>query len=87
MEPCVYILRSLVNDRYYIGSTDNILRRVHEHNSGKSIYTRLTKPFELVFSQNFATLTEARSVEYRLKKLKRRDILERIIENGVITLK
>jgi putative endonuclease len=87
MQPCIYILRSLVNSRYYIGSTDNILRRIDEHNNGKSIYTRLTKPFELVFSQNFATLSEARSIEYRLKKMKRRDILERIIENGVITLK
>ncbi len=87
MKPCVYILKSLVNGRFYIGSTDNILRRTDEHNRGKSIYTRLTKPFELVFTQDFTTPTEARSIEYRLKKLKRRDILERIIESGVISLR
>jgi hypothetical protein len=33
----VYILRSLVNDRYYIGSTKDLERRLKKHNVGGGI--------------------------------------------------
>lgn len=83
----VYILQSEINGRYYIGSTNNLIRRLDEHNQGKSKYTRLTRPFKLMLSQQYLTIEEARKIEYRLKKLKNRSIIEKIIENGVITLR
>lgn len=83
----VYILQSLVNERYYIGSTDNLDRRFKEHNDGKSNYTKLTRPFKLVFNQEYPTLEQARRIEYKLKKLKRRDIIEKIVANKSIRLK
>lgn len=82
----VYILKSLRNGRYYIGSTVNIDRRLHEHNSGKSTYTKLSRPFELVFRQNFDSLVEAKRIEYKIKRLKSRAIIERIVEEGFIRL-
>ncbi len=83
----VYILQSSANGRYYIGSTNNLERRLIEHTSGKSTYTRLTRPYKLVFSQQFESLMEARKVEYRLKKFKSRRIIEKIIQNNKILLK
>lgn len=80
----VYILQSLVNSRFYIGSTNHLERRLKEHNDGASRYTRLTKPFKLVFSQRYPTLSEARKVELWLKKQKDSDFLRRIIKEGVI---
>ena len=77
----IYILQSLVNQRYYVGSTNDLERRMKEHNSGKSTYTKLTKPFKLVFWQHFNSLQDARKAEYRLKKFKNRSIIERIIED------
>ena len=80
----VYILKSFKNLRYYIGSTNNIQRRLEEHNSGKSTYTKLIKPFELVFYQEYSTVKEAKQIEYKLKRLKSRKIIEKIIAEDKI---
>ena len=85
--PYVYILQSLVNSRYYIGSTINLKRRIIEHNSGKSKYTRSTKPFKLVFSQRYASIEIARRIEYKLKNFKSKTIVEKIIIDGEIKIK
>ena len=84
MNGYVYILQSLVNNRFYIGSTKNLQKRVEEHNKGKSKYTKLTRPFKLVFSQKYTTLLGAQKIELWLKKQKDRDIILRIIEEGII---
>lgn len=55
----VYVLQSLKNDRYYTGSTDDLERRLSEHNTGQSTYTRLTRPYKLVYSESFETRSEA----------------------------
>ncbi len=83
----VYILKSIKNNRYYIGSTENIERRLQEHNSGKSKYTKLTAPFILVFKKEYQTVQEARLIETKLKKFKSRKVIEQIISDGVIKTK
>ena len=80
----VYILQSQVNFRYYIGSTTNLERRITEHNSGKSKYTSITRPFKIVFAQEFLTLNEALKIERKLKSFKSKKILESVIEDGII---
>jgi putative endonuclease len=62
-----YVLRSLKNNRKYIGSTNNLERRLQEHNNGQSKYTSLTRPFELIHSENFYTRKEAIKRELYLK--------------------
>ncbi len=86
MNGFLYILQSVTNDRFYIGSTNNLERRLEEHNNGESKYTNLTKPFKLVFSQKYPTLVDARKIEYKLKKLKSRKIIEKILSDGKITM-
>lgn len=83
----VYILKSLKNASYYIGSTSDIDRRIQEHRVGKSKYTGEILPVMLVFSQKFESLVFARKVEYWLKKQKSRKLIEQIIEEGVIKKK
>lgn len=80
----VYILQSLINCRYYIGSTNNLSRRFNEHNSGLSKYTKLTKPFKLVFSKEFETIQLAKKVEFKLKRFKNRKIIDRIVKDQII---
>jgi len=41
--------------------------------------------FDLVFSQEFATLELARKAELKLKSWKRKDYLEKIVNDGKIT--
>jgi putative endonuclease len=63
----VYILRSKVNSRLYTGSTENLQRRIEEHNSGRSKATRQTRPFELLHWEEYRTRSEAIKIEKYLK--------------------
>lgn len=75
-----YVLKSRVNNRLYTGSTNNIERRLLEHNSGKSKYTRSTRPFDLIYTQEFETRLEARKRELFLKTGKGREFLGSILK-------
>ncbi|MDO8443076.1 MAG: GIY-YIG nuclease family protein [bacterium] len=75
----LYILQSQKNKRFYIGSTNNIERRIMEHNSGKTKSLVYLRPLSLAFKKEFGTLKEARSAEIKLKKFKNRNIIERVI--------
>jgi putative endonuclease len=64
----LYILKSLKDLGYYIGVTDNIERRLVEHNKGKTKSIKSRIPFECVYKESFGTMTEARRRENQLKK-------------------
>lgn len=75
----VYILQSLKNGRYYIGSTENPEKRLAEHNGGKTKSIRYLTPFELKYKESYNTRVEARRREAYLKKLKSRKYLEKLV--------
>ncbi len=77
-----YILKSLHDGRFYVGSTTDIKARLSHHLGGHTPSTRRFGEVALVFRQEFATLKEARNIESRLKRLKRRDYLEKIVRDG-----
>ena len=83
----VYILKSGLKERYYIGSTIDLDRRLKEYQRGKVLYTKSLLPVELVFKQECATFSEARVFEKRLKEFKRRDFIEKIIKDGHIKMR
>ena len=87
MDGYVYIIQSLRNGRYYIGSTCDLDRRLEEHNRKKSKYTAESGPWKLIFSQEFEKLTSARKVEFWLKRQKDADFIRRIISEGKIVKK
>ena len=80
----LYILQSEKNGRYYIGSTNNLKRRLAEHNSGTTPSLTNLLPMRLVFKKVYDNLQEARKMELHLKKLKSRSIIERIIREQEI---
>lgn len=45
----VYTLESLTDGKRYIGYTQDLRKRLEEHNSGKSIATAPRRPFRLVY--------------------------------------
>lgn len=79
----VYILLCR-NRRYYVGSTNNSIRRLNEHNAGKVKATKNILPVQLVFSQDCDTLTEARRLENIIKKKKSKSIIDKIVKDGFI---
>lgn len=84
MEGYLYILRSIKNSSYYVGSTINVDNRLAEHNQGRVKATKYLVPLELVFIEKFGTIKEARQAEYKLKKKKSRLIIEKIVAEGNI---
>lgn len=72
MTSITYILKCSDNT-LYTGSTNDIKKRLHEHNNLKSWahYTKIRRPVELIYSEEFETLSEARKRECEIKKLSR----------------
>ncbi|KKU11399.1 MAG: Excinuclease ABC C subunit domain protein [Parcubacteria group bacterium GW2011_GWB1_45_7] len=67
---CVYVLKSQTTNKHYIGQTDNLQRRLKEHNSGKSRSSKPGIPWELIATKICASRSEAVRLERRLKNLK-----------------
>ncbi|MFN8239618.1 MAG: GIY-YIG nuclease family protein [Bacteroidales bacterium] len=57
----VYILYSQTLDRYYVGYTNDLCRRLAEHNRKKGKFTDRGQPWDVVYSEVFATKSEAGS--------------------------
>ena len=74
----VYVLRSLKNNYRYIGQTNNIDKRLAEHNSGLSKSTKNIRPLVLDYSEEYATRSEAIKRERFLKSGKGREWLTSI---------
>ncbi|MBI3123646.1 MAG: GIY-YIG nuclease family protein [Ignavibacteriales bacterium] len=63
-----YILFSHSTNRFYVGHTNNISRRLLEHNSGVNKSTKSGSPWVLVFTREFDSKSEAISLEMKIKK-------------------
>lgn len=63
----VYILKSEDKEWFYIGLSSNPLKRLSEHNQGKTKSTRFKRPFEIVFKKSFDSRILARDYEKFLK--------------------
>ena len=68
----VYILECS-DKTLYIGCTNNLERRLHQHNGSKrgAHYTKLRRPVILKHSEIFLTLKEARRREAEVKRWSR----------------
>ena len=68
----VYILESQSNGRLYIGFTNNLDRRIGEHNAKQTKSTRNKGPWNILHAREGLTKPEAMSLEQKLKKWKNR---------------
>lgn len=78
MSAWLYILKSEVG-RFYIGSTNNKERRIKQHESRYTRTTRVLKAYELVYTEEFDTIHEARNREKKLKSYKSKKYIEWLI--------
>jgi len=64
----VYILRSLKTGKLYIGHTDNVARRLEEHNTGRGgKHTRQNGLWGLVYNESHSDRSSAVKRERYLK--------------------
>lgn len=68
----VYILLC-ADGTYYTGCTKDLEKRIKQHNHSKSgaHYTKIRRPVELILSESYESLAEARAREAAIKRLSR----------------
>lgn len=76
----VYVLKSQKDGRYYIGQTNQFERRLQEHNNGKTSSLKNRLPVILVYSEQWASRSEAVRRERCLKSLKGGKTFKQILE-------
>tara|TARA_R110000851_G_scaffold251971_5_gene404502 strand:+ start:3444 stop:3875 length:432 start_codon:yes stop_codon:yes gene_type:complete len=65
----------------YTGISNNVSKRILAHNSGKGAkYTKTRLPVTLKWSQSCENRSEASKEEYKIKKLSRKEKLQKIEE-------
>lgn len=78
----VYFLRCSDNS-LYCGITNNIEKRIKVHNTGKGAkYTRNKLPVKLVYIQKVDNKSEALKLEYKLKKLTKKEKEKMIVSQN-----
>ncbi|MFO7815202.1 MAG: GIY-YIG nuclease family protein [Halanaerobiales bacterium] len=76
----VYIVEC-ADGTYYTGYTNNLNRRIEEHNRGEGAkYTKGRRPVELVYSKKFNSKSKAMKREYKIKQISRQKKSELINE-------
>ncbi len=78
----VYILFSESIDRYYVGYTNDLERRLSEHNRKKGKYTDAGIPWEVAHIEMFDQKTKAKEREKYIKSRKSRKYIEEIITSA-----
>ena len=78
----VYIIHSPSIDRYYIGSTtEELAKRLMAHNSGKygsKSFTSRAKDWELYYSIDCVSKSQALKIEQHIKRMKSRKYIENL---------
>lgn len=77
----VYILLSLKDNKFYIGSTNNLKRRLKEHQSGKNISTSKRLPLELIYFEGHLSKSDAERREKYFKTTKGKVTLRAILRD------
>jgi len=78
----VYILYSSKTDRYYIGYTNDLERRIGEHNRRKGKFTDRGIPWGIVYTEQYASKDEAAQRETFIKSRKSRQFIYELISNS-----
>ncbi len=66
----VYLIQSKKDNRLYIGLTNDLKKRITEHNQGLTKSTKYRRPLVLIYYEAYASLKDAQIREKKLKKFK-----------------
>lgn len=75
----VYVLQSIGKNYRYTGISNNIQRRLNEHNNGYNKITKPYAPFKLIYTEKYLSRGSARKREKELKSGHGREFLDKII--------
>jgi len=66
----VYIIKSSKTNKYYIGYTNNLERRLFEHNHNNTQSLKNKGPFILIYKEQFINKLDATKRERQIKSYK-----------------
>jgi putative endonuclease len=75
----VYILESQATTRYYIGQTQDLDERLAYHNANYSKSLKNHGPWQLVYTEKYATRAEAVRRERQIKSWKDRKMIQQLL--------
>jgi len=75
-----YIIQSVKNKHYYIGSTSDVNKRIFCHNADKNRSTKNKGPWKLVYSENFVDRKSAWLREKQIKNYKGGEAFRKLIK-------
>jgi len=78
----VYILKSEVKGKYYIGYTSDLVQRIKNHNRGKNVSTKSGIPWKIVYSEEFEDKRSAWLREKQIKSYKGGEAFKKLMLNG-----
>lgn len=74
----VYVLWSETLRKRYVGSTEDLGKRLAQHNAGESVFTKRGMPWRIIHTENYPTRREAEKRERELKSGQGRAWLDRM---------
>jgi putative endonuclease len=80
--PYLYILLNETGTRTYTGVSQNVEQRLKEHNEGHVKSSRPYRPYRIIYSKEFATLSEARREEQFYKSATGRRRLKEMLSTS-----
>ena len=78
----LYILHNKSLDRFYVGYTNDLTRRLTEHNRIKGKYTDKGIPWVLVHKESFITKKDAMAREKFIKSKKSKKFIIELVAQG-----
>ncbi len=76
----VYIIQSEKDNWTYTGHTNDVDRRLNDHNRGKMSSTRHHRPLKLIYTEEFSSRSDAMVREKFLKTGKGREVRKELIK-------
>ncbi len=74
-----YILRSESYQRFYIGSSEDVEKRLIEHNKGRVRSTKAYRPWKIVYRESCSDRQTAYRRELQIKSYKSGEAFKRLV--------
>ena len=80
----VYVLKSKNFNKFYVGHTENLNKRLKEHNRGKTKSIKSFIPYDIIYYELFDLRLDARNREKYFKSGIGREYLKELIKNAPV---
>ena len=79
-----YIIKSRKNHRFYVGSTQNVKKRIKQHEQGQTKILKSQGSFDIVHVEEFATRVEAFRRERQIKSYKGGNAFRKLLTQDLL---